>query len=353
MPGDVVLFTEHMEPSLRQLVLEACAHAQLTPHECGEEAGTVNGSFKPAFAIGAVPTGARSIPATIARRLAEQFPAVPLVMLCNEPLVRPSVSLQRGRVTLIGSPLTRDKITAQLRTPVAIPPDEASRNGRDSDTTRALRVREHRGVGWWSACLWRRLPAAPRQEIRPLIGKLSGLGYVGLFPTAPGAILGEGLLETFAQAPGDPDPERSLASLVHRLGGQVAAVWLHPQRRLWLIAAPSHGPEFWLLSPLRLPQRWGLGRSACDPRTGVRSLPASNGDIIAALCFHTAQRETAAEREPAQARAAAAPPATAAHGVVDPEALPIQGGSALLDHLEERMQHDAQLAAALLVELRP
>ena len=322
----VILFADSMAPEVHALVLEACAQAKLTPHECGADGATT--AQRPLYAIAAIPAGERAVPASIARRLDERFPAVPLVMLCAEPLVRPTVSLQHGRITLIGAPLTSAKLSAQLSARPAV--------GGDTEVMPPVRARENRGPGWWSACLWRRALPAPgaRQELRPFVGRREGAGFVGLFPTTAGAIFGEGLLEAFAQAE-DADAERTFASVVQRLDGQAAVVWLHPRRRIWSLAMPANGPDLRLLSPTRLPQRWRLrgegGRAASG--TVIRTLPAVGDDVIVAVSTATGPARRPGRDELAD--------------------LPLTGGPTVLDRLEERLQRDPACEAALIVEARP
>src|SRR4051812_18978 len=104
-----------MEDPLRRIVVEACEHARVRP-VFWDAAAPTNGSVEPSLVVAALPAGERTIPEGVAHLVTQTFRALPLLLLCDEPLIRNSVSLQGGRVTLLGQPLSREKISGRVRT---------------------------------------------------------------------------------------------------------------------------------------------------------------------------------------------------------------------------------------------
>src|SRR5262245_15044422 len=152
---NVLVLTPFMEDGLRQLVTEACEHARVGIG-FWDASGPREGTAVPSLILAALPAGERTIPAEVADAVDAGFPAAPLLLLCDEPLVRPTVSLQQGRVTLLGHPLTREKISGRIRTAL-VRGDDRSRGGETG-----IRVREYRGREWWAAVVARgRSGAAP------------------------------------------------------------------------------------------------------------------------------------------------------------------------------------------------
>ena len=114
--ASVLVSTARLEETLRRQVAEACDHARVRAvfwSASGAEKAT--GPLNPSLLVAALPSGQRVIPEDIAALATQEFQAVPLLLLCGEPLIRHSVSLQGGRVTLLGPPLTREKISARIR----------------------------------------------------------------------------------------------------------------------------------------------------------------------------------------------------------------------------------------------
>lgn len=323
MSGETVLVsTSGLDLALRGEVAEACAHARVSAVFCNP-AGGDGGSrpTNPALLIAPLPAGQRLVPEDVAALASLEYQAAPLLLLCAEPLVRHSVTLQGGRVTLLGSPLTREKIGARIRTAIAAAAGAASlRSGR------LLQLRELSGREWWAGGV------ARTAAVVPLLSKLGRQGVAGFVSTdgetpipAPAAQDAAFLLTSGVPV------ERAAVSLGSTLAGDAVAAWFSPAAGRWALHVPGLDGEVWLLSPLRLPGAWRFER-----REGGRTehvLAAASGDIM--LVATGAAREAVANGARAQfAHAAEA------------------GGPALLDHLESILSGATGAGAALVIELR-
>jgi len=70
---------------------------------------------KPCLIISLLPLGERRVPSEVANAVTTVLPGLPILLLCQEQLTRPSVSVEEGRVILIGQPFTEEKIAAHVR----------------------------------------------------------------------------------------------------------------------------------------------------------------------------------------------------------------------------------------------
>jgi hypothetical protein len=218
--------------------------------------------------VAALPSGQRVIPEDIATLATQEFQAVPLLLLCGEPLVRHSVSLQGGRVTLLGPPLTREKISARIRTAVA------GDNGHVVTEDRLVQVREVRGREWWAGAI------ARETDLLPTLCKLGRHGVAGVVPLHAHNPVSATARQDAAMSLASGLPvDRAAAGLEAAVGQGAAAVWYSPPTGQWALYAPRPEVEVWLHSPLRLPSFWRFGPEAGDDRPW-RMLPAASGDVV-------------------------------------------------------------------------
>ncbi|MFN8094162.1 MAG: hypothetical protein U0599_18445 [Vicinamibacteria bacterium] len=323
MSGETVLVsTTGLDGGLRGEIAEACAHARVLPVFCSPGGGDgTPRPANPALLIAPLPAGQRAVPEDVAALASLEYQAAPLLLLCAEPLVRHSVTLQGGRVTLLGSPLTREKIGARIRTAIATAEGAASlRSGR------VLQVREMQGREWWAGGVSR------DAAVVPLLSKLGRQGVAGFVSVDGERPIPESAAQNAAWMLTSGLPvDRAAASLVGALGPDAVAVWFSPAAGQWALHVPSAEVDVWLHSPLRLPGAWRFG-----PREGERGahlLAASGGDLVVAA--------TGAARS-AVANGARVQLAQAAEA----------GGPALVDHLESILSNAGGAGAALVVELR-
>jgi hypothetical protein len=258
-----------------------------------------------------------------------------LLLLCDEPLIRNSVSLQGGRVTLLGQPLSREKISGRVRTALVGHPESGFYplvgDGRASPT---VRVREFRGRDWWVAAIARGTAPKGGEDFFPSVRKLGPHGFAGVLPLDFDQPLSAATLEQGADALVAALPtEQAVSAVAEKIGQRAAGVWFAPASPRWSFYCPRPDLYFWLLSPARLPPRWRM-----DGRNGSswRHLPAASGDLIL-VCAASPAARSILELD-----------------VNGGELWKIAdgGGPAVLDHLESRFSQAEAACAALIVELR-
>lgn len=323
----VLVLTPRMEDGLRQLVTEACQHARV---DVGfwDVSAPREGTGEPSLVLAALPAGERTIPSEVADAVDAGFPAAPLLLLCDEPLVRPTVSLQQGRVTLLGQPLTREKISGRIRTAL-VRGDDLSRGGETG-----IRVREYRGREWWAAVV-----ARGGNGGAPYASALRKHGAAGagvLLAREDEAVVPLSVLEDAVDVMLSALPaDQGQASVRDKVGERAAGVWFMPSGPRWVFYAPQPDLFFWMVSPGRLPERWPVA-ARLPPGQPWRRLNAASGDLVLLVALAPGGRADA-ER---QLTDAALWPAAAA------------GGPALLDHLEESFVRLDLSGSALVMELR-
>jgi hypothetical protein len=333
-PETILVMAAGMDDLLRRVVVEACEHARVRP-VFWEAATPKNGGLEPSLVVAVLPSGERTIPSEVATLVTQTFRALPLLLLCDEPLIRNSVSLQGGRVTLLGQPLSREKISGRVRTALVGHAESGFHplvgDGRTSPT---VRVREFRGRDWWVAAIARGAVPDGGEDFFPSVRKLGPHGFAGVLPLDFDKPLAPSVLEQGADALVAALPsEQALADVAAKVGERAAGVWFAPSSPRWSLYCPRPDVDYWIFSPARLPPRWRMaGRSAAP----WRHLPAASGDLILISAL------SAASRSVLDSDASDGELAKAVEG----------GGPALLDHLESRFGQADAPCASLIVELR-
>src|SRR3954466_6328489 len=94
----VVVSTAGLDANLAACIEEACQHAAAWPLPWSggaEESGVaVEPGAAPGVVLAALGPGERQIPDHLVRLVTQERPGAPLLLLCRESLVRPSVTLQ-------------------------------------------------------------------------------------------------------------------------------------------------------------------------------------------------------------------------------------------------------------------
>src|SRR6185436_11159254 len=131
----VIIATRNLEGSLSE-AREACQRAgalaipwdgQAPLPELPQELAA-----QPLAVLGALASGERQIPEELLRLCTRDRPGASLLLLCRESLVRPTVSLQNGRVNLIEPPFSVRRIASRLRLMLAPPGAERGEEERTS-----------------------------------------------------------------------------------------------------------------------------------------------------------------------------------------------------------------------------
>lgn len=128
--GRVLIALQHLSgPLLKQVETacrELCAPTLLWD---GNESPPL--PRPPVLAIAALEVGSRRVPEDLVRLVTRSFPGLPLLLLCNESLTRSSISLQDGRLTLLGPRISLGRLKSQLHLMLmerqAAPPPEPGR----------------------------------------------------------------------------------------------------------------------------------------------------------------------------------------------------------------------------------
>jgi hypothetical protein len=321
---------DSLTPSLREIVSDSCAQAGVSPVVVDHAGAVIATPTPPALVIAALPQGQRFVPELAARIVTQSSPNLPLLLLCDEPLVRYSVSLAGGRLTLVGQPLTRDKIVGRIRLLLAGNPES---EGAIDDGRRG-HVREYRGREWWAGVAVVGPPSTLRdsRDLLPFVSKVGRAGFAGVVPLDLASPPSRAQLQRATEAlAGDPAPPGHGDTA---LEGTLAALRFDAESKRWSF----HWPREWaveclLASPVRFPSRWRV--APVDKRGGWRHLPAAGGDIVL-LCASGARAETEAALAAAGADAA----------------LEAGGGPALLDRLEQALRQRDQPSTFVVAEIR-
>ncbi len=321
----VVLVPTGMGGALRDLALEACARADV--RACVWDAESTPATPSPALVVAGLPAGDRHIAPGVADLVTRVFAGTPLLLLCNEPIVRPTITLQRGRVALLGEPLTVERVSSRIRTTLSgvqtTPLGEAKAQAPGTP-----RVKEFRGREWWAGVVAR--AEAPEPDPLPLFARLGRQGCLTLLPLDPRQRDAAARVLDLARENGAHAPlESALAARVSELA---AALWYIPSSQRWAWTCPP-GVRCWLYSPVRLPTRWPLSR-ATAAAPAWQQLAAGSGDMVLLWAGAAAEQLDHDAVDGVLWRAAEG------------------GGPALLDHLETAAGVPGDWSAAVVVELR-
>jgi hypothetical protein len=276
----------------------------------------------PALLAALLPAGERVLPSDLVREM-DAHVDLCLLLLCEEALLRPTLTIQEGRIVLLEPPLTASRIEARLRLLMTARCVESaggwSAAALESAETPAER---HRTADFWFAVF---MGAAAEQRraiswrVRPRQGLSCALSEA---PLDAGAVPA---LASSHDPPGE-DAERGCRAV---LGEGGALVHLDPSACEWRFLLPDDGFVLRVFSHQRLPRAWDAGRALARSKSRLFRLAAAPGDVI---CLATA--------------ATADLPTTLEHAALD------GGGPALFQTLVTRCTPAAaDVAAGVVVEV--
>lgn len=342
----VVIATGHLDETMRDLMLTACEMAHVQPVFADAYNESTAPIANPTLVLGVLPVGTRRIPTEVAELSASTEPNMPVLLLCDEPLVQTVVSLQDGRVTLLGQPLSPAFIAQQIGWTLPHRSDPivnevqhapAPAEGRASAT---LQVREFRDREWWAAAVafggrHSEVPSISpptfaleqRQGFAALLHLGDHMGVAGSWHEAAQAAIG-----SFPSLAG-------LAKLRDRVGAGAAGVAFCSAEQRWALHCP-HGSEatldFWMLSASRIPSVWRVQPTADQHGPGWQQVDAAPGDLVLAFSAGSGGEELLRSEISSGALW------RIAEG----------GGLALLDHFRTRLSRIDTAWSSLIVELR-
>src|SRR5262249_33731568 len=176
------------------------------------------------------------------------------LLVCDELLVRPTLTLQRGRLTLVEPPATVERMASRIRLLLASEPDGARRSqnaGRLAPPDPGAFVsQEFRRAAWGAGELTCGGVAGDRQAPRTWLGLNRGLTAV---LSSPG--IEDEQIESAVELVLDLDGEELGAALERTLDPHAGLVHLSENGRSWRIYWPCSWRPLWLFSTQRLP-RW-------------------------------------------------------------------------------------------------
>lgn len=339
----VVVASHRMPEALLGDIVNACEKANVRRFLwTGDAAGSgspatqlvswlaATGAPPPALLIAWLAAGERRVPDDIVELMTRSMPTISLLLLCEEPLVRPSVTIQSGRVTLLSAPLNTGRIASRIR---ALTANSVSATGSLVGTGRGdvmmgpVRTRERQHANGWVGAV---ACSGDGAEGMPLVLQGMNEGLTALVRIDPGApAMGEAEATRIADAmrreEPDEDKERALRDL---LGGGYGVLHLAPDGEDWIFYWPA-GPEVPLkiLSPMRLPNSYNLSRALGRSGSLMMRVPAASGDVVVAL-----SNQSGADEELSGALG--------------------EGGPAILDILTGNLQGNVKNVTGVIAEVR-
>lgn len=236
-------------------------------------------SPRPALLAAVLPAGERSL----ASELVEQLDAhadLCLLLLCEEPLVRPTLSIQQGRIVLLDAPLTASRIEARLRLLLTARCAESSGQWLQAEASPeaaagAITQQRLRTSSCWFAVFTGAAPARCRGA-RWSSHRRHGLSWA-LSEAAPDAAAAAAWLASPPSSADDLQLERDLRAM---FGLDAAFVQLDPSARQWWFSLPGEGSMLRVYSHQRLPRAWNAGRAPLSCNTRHFRLAAAPGDVV-------------------------------------------------------------------------
>lgn len=222
--------------------------------------------------------GDRRIPDT-AMQLAGRLPtSIPLLLLCEEALIRPSVRLHEGRVTLVSSPFSAARVYSQLRILVIA---NNERRARVVDKRRRAhggetRLEERATDTWWLGTL--SASANGRHANLRYHGDSDGLTM--LLPTSDRAIATKQEVKSAHAVAGSRSTDKDrCAALRNLLGERCIAIHFSPEAQSWTVYWPPRpGALVALCSAHRLPRTCRLAPESSEAE--LLELRAEEGDLL-------------------------------------------------------------------------
>jgi hypothetical protein len=235
--GPQVVLLHRLPSDVAPIVEEACARAGAiaVASDCGE-------ASRPDLVVAHLPPGVRRISRDVLDLVRGEDEGVPLLVVCDDELVRPASTIRLGAVTLVGRG-AHERLSSQLRVMLR------ARAGRAAITPLGI---EQASMHAWYATVGAR--------VAPSAGMSEELTF--LLPLGP---CDADLARDAHTIVTSRHPDTS-AALVERLGDNAGLVHLSREARRWTLYWPCGKGALWLFSPQRLPRLSELSHRSDAPR---------------------------------------------------------------------------------------
>jgi hypothetical protein len=277
----VLVSTGAVGPLMRASIESACTAARARCVDWSADRALPPG-LKPALVVSTLPLGERRIPDEIVRLMTHDHPGLPLLLLCTDELIRPTVSLQEGRVTLLGPPMTAERIGARIRILLADISTDSSIGtlpfGLGAQPS--LLVREQSNSRFYFG-FTATAAADGAQFVAPLVEQVEG-GALTVYlnvdaPLSPGQLTRAASVLNSDE--GDDAKEEVLLDSI----GPAGAVVHCSASSEWLVHWPASTAGLFVASAARLPQFWNVSNSLGRTDSTCWRLQGLTGDVLIAL----------------------------------------------------------------------
>ncbi len=220
----------------------------------------------PSLMVAGLPSGARRLPAIVSEIARDPLARLPIVLLCEESLQRPSMASHGGHIVLLDPTCSSELLAGRLRMLLA----GAGRWRGDAHHTA-----EQQREGYWLGVY-----RGGEGSARPGVENHGVLGLTILLSVNAARVV-PALLDRVTAALAQPmarnEQEQALSGL---LGAEFAMIHLSRTGREWRLYFPWLDGLFFLYSPARLPHKWDF--NAPGARPAFLTLPSGEGDLLVA-----------------------------------------------------------------------
>jgi hypothetical protein len=256
---------------VRDAVHDACARVRL---DC-EPAKQCDGAR---LVIARLPPSERRVPDEVVEFVDRRAPDAHVLLLASEPLLRPTLALPGGRVTLMAPPHTTARLATRLQALLG------SEEGWPlAGVAPYIAIRQVRGRGFWLGVFTSDPTLSegddgPRE--RPSIATNAHGGVTVAVTRGRSSAVDEARVARAAEVLVDATlGDDAIASEIRSgLGSDAFVVHLSHDRQEWVIVDGAAAAALWLFSPLRLPNAWNVRRSI--PPSGLVRIPVERSDVL-------------------------------------------------------------------------
>jgi len=280
----VLVATHRIDPEILAHVQDACEKAHARYVSWSGEVGLRGLRKTPTVIVTGLRVGERRIPDDVLDLATSSYPDLAILVLCREPLLRPTMSLDNGRVTLVSPPLTPSRVASALRG--LLTDRHAGYASTDTATGHlapksSVSVRRYRRSDYEVVAMAGAPPDGGTPRL-PIVRQTKIEGLTILLPS-PGTVREFRINDIAAGFKRDRDGGDRGSALEGAIGNDGAALHLAPGADEWTLYWPHKQWPLLLSSPLRLPNVWNIANSMEQLGKNLLRLQTAHCDMIAAL----------------------------------------------------------------------